>query len=39
MAILAMILKSRYVYPERLLDSGFNFQYKNIDEALKDLLA
>jgi uncharacterized protein (TIGR01777 family) len=33
-----LILKSRYVYPERLLDSGFDFQYKNIDEALKDLI-
>ncbi|NQY05469.1 MAG: TIGR01777 family protein [Flavobacteriaceae bacterium] len=33
-----LILKSRNVFPERLLEEGFNFNYQNIDHALKSLL-
>ena len=33
-----LILKSRWVRPAVLLDSGFEFQYANIDEAVKDIL-
>jgi len=32
-----LILKSRFVKPKRLLDSGFQFKFANIDKALKDL--
>lgn len=32
-----LILKSRNVYPERLLESGFDFQYNKMDEVLADL--
>ncbi|MES2616596.1 MAG: TIGR01777 family oxidoreductase [Bacteroidota bacterium] len=32
-----LILKSRWVYPERLLDAGFQFKYTNIDGALASL--
>lgn len=32
-----LILKSRWVYPERLLDAGFQFKYTNIDDALSSL--
>lgn len=32
-----LILKSRFVRPQRLLDVGFKFQFTNIDEALNDL--
>ena len=33
-----LILKSRWVIPERLSDAGFQFKYKNINEALKNIL-
>ncbi len=33
-----LILKSRWVVPERILNEGFQFQYPEIDEALKDVL-
>ena len=33
-----LILKSRWVIPERLLQAGFNFQYSTIDAALEDIL-
>lgn len=33
-----LILKSRWVIPERLLQAGFNFQYSVIDTALEDIL-
>ncbi|MEY3437792.1 MAG: hypothetical protein RL265_377 [Bacteroidota bacterium] len=32
-----MILKSRWVLPERLVEAGFEFRYKEITEALTDL--
>ncbi|QKG52214.1 TIGR01777 family oxidoreductase [Hymenobacter sp. BRD67] len=33
-----LILKSRKVYPQRLLDEGFNFTYFTCESAMKDLL-
>jgi uncharacterized protein len=33
-----LILKSRWVIPERLLEAGFQFTYSNIDDALKNIL-
>lgn len=33
-----LILKSRWVMPKRLLDSGFEFQYKTVGDAIKDIL-
>ncbi len=33
-----LILKSRWVYPKRLLDLGFKFKFKTIEYALRDLL-
>ena len=33
-----LVLKSRNVVPKRLLDSGFEFKFGNIDEAFRDLL-
>ncbi len=33
-----LILKSRWVIPERLLQSGYNFKYSTIDLALENLL-
>ncbi|MBO9690395.1 TIGR01777 family oxidoreductase [Chryseobacterium sp.] len=33
-----LLLKSRNVYPERLLKSGFQFSYPGFDEAITDLL-
>ena len=32
-----LILKSRKVIPEKLLDAGYNFQFVNIEDALADL--
>ncbi|PCJ24315.1 MAG: TIGR01777 family protein [Flavobacteriales bacterium] len=32
-----LILKSRFVKPQRLLDNGFQFKFTNIDKALADL--
>lgn len=32
-----LILKSRWVIPERLLEAGFQFKYSNMDEALKNI--
>ncbi len=32
-----LILKSRFVVPERLLNSGFSFEYPTMEEALRDL--
>lgn len=34
-----LILKSRWVIPERLLEAGFQFQYSHIDAALKHILS
>jgi uncharacterized protein (TIGR01777 family) len=34
-----LILKSRWVLPKRLLDSGFAFQYEMAEAAVKDILA
>jgi NAD dependent epimerase/dehydratase family enzyme len=33
-----LILKSRWVLPQRLLDSGFKFEYATADAAVKDIL-
>ena len=33
-----LVLKSRYVIPEKLLQYGFSFRYPQLDLALKDLL-
>jgi uncharacterized protein len=33
-----LILKSRWVVPERLLQSGYRFKYQTVDEALKNIL-
>jgi uncharacterized protein len=33
-----LVLKSRWVIPESLLQAGFVFKYKTIDEALKNIL-
>lgn len=33
-----LILKSRKVYPRRLLDAGFQFKYSTCDAAMRDLL-
>jgi len=33
-----LILKSRWVLPKRLLDSGFKFDYETADAAVKDIL-
>jgi len=33
-----LILKSRWVIPERLLQSGFKFKYQTMDDALKSIL-
>lgn len=32
-----LLLKSRNVYPQRLLDAGFNFKYSDLDSCLKQL--
>jgi len=34
-----LILKSRWVLPQRLLAAGFQFQYPQIDIALKQILS
>ena len=34
-----LILKSRWVKPKRLLDSGFNFQYEKAEYAVHDILS
>lgn len=33
-----LILKSRWVIPEKLVKNGYNFKYPKIDEALNDIL-
>jgi uncharacterized protein len=33
-----LILKSRWVVPERLLQAGYRFKYQTVDEALKNIL-
>lgn len=33
-----LLLKSRYVYPQRLLDAGFQFEYERVEECLKELV-
>jgi uncharacterized protein len=33
-----LILKSRWVVPERLLQSGYRFKYQTVDDALKNIL-
>ena len=32
-----LILKSRFVIPDKLLKSGYGFQYRNIEKAVDDL--
>ncbi len=32
-----LLLKSRYVYPQKLIESGFEFEYSTADTALKSL--
>ena len=32
-----LLLKSRWVYPQRLLDEGFVFKYNNLSEALENI--
>ena len=32
-----LVLKSRWVYPQILIDNGFEFKFEDIDLALKDL--
>ena len=32
-----LLLKSRNVYPQRLLDFGFEFKYKSLEEAFESL--
>ncbi|SHE44690.1 TIGR01777 family oxidoreductase [Pedobacter caeni] len=34
-----LILKSRWVLPKRLTDHGFQFQFGNVDHAIKDILS
>lgn len=34
-----LILKSRWVLPERLLNEGFEFQYGTVEEAIRELVA
>ncbi|QFT88613.1 Epimerase family protein [Bacillus sp. THAF10] len=34
-----LILKSRWVVPERLLQNGFTFRYPTIEEALKEIIS
>jgi uncharacterized protein (TIGR01777 family) len=34
-----LILKSRWVYPKRLLDSGYTFQFAKAEHAIKDILS
>ena len=34
-----LILKSRWVKPKRLLDSGFTFQYEKAEYAVHDILS
>jgi NAD dependent epimerase/dehydratase family enzyme len=33
-----LILKSRWVFPEKLLQSGFRFRYNNVENALKEII-
>lgn len=33
-----LILKSRFVKPKRLLDSGFSFKFENVEPALHNLI-
>jgi len=33
-----LVLKSRWVLPERLLQEGFRFRFETLDEALRDIL-
>jgi uncharacterized protein (TIGR01777 family) len=34
-----LLLKSRYVYPQRLLDAGFQFEYETVEDCLKELVS
>lgn len=34
-----LVLKSRWVLPERLVDAGFEFQYSNLSEAIRQVVA
>ena len=34
-----LLMKSRYVYPQRLLDAGFTFEYETVEECLKELIS
>jgi NAD dependent epimerase/dehydratase family enzyme len=34
-----LVLKSRWVVPERLLDAGYSFAYPELEPALRDILA
>ncbi|MEN8815335.1 MAG: DUF1731 domain-containing protein [Nonlabens sp.] len=33
-----LLLKSRYVYPQRLMDAGFEFEYDTVEECLIGLI-
>ncbi|WP_438962228.1 DUF1731 domain-containing protein [Nonlabens sp.] len=33
-----LLLKSRNVYPQRLLDIGFSFEYENLEACLNELI-
>jgi NAD dependent epimerase/dehydratase family enzyme len=33
-----LLLKSRWVYPEKLINEGFEFKYKRIEEAIFRLI-
>ena len=34
-----LLMKSRYVYPQRLLDAGFKFEQETVEECLKELVS
>ncbi|WP_405378019.1 TIGR01777 family oxidoreductase [Nonlabens sp. Asnod3-A02] len=34
-----LLMKSRYVYPQRLLDAGFKFDYETVEDCLKELVS
>jgi hypothetical protein len=37
-AVTELILKSRWVYPAKLLQSGFVFKYNVLEQALADII-
>ena len=34
-----LVLKSRWVVPTRILESGFQFQYPELEDAFKDIIS